>query len=102
MMYVCWGALVGGEDISDTTSLYFTNSLKCFMRAHCQLCKLIHYSSHTDVFSHLSHLPSVFLWIQNLLIRVYEVKNMKLSVQAHLDASVIAKHSHIFPIYDWS
>lgn len=36
MMYVCWGAGVGGEDISDTTSLYFTNSLKCFMRAHCQ------------------------------------------------------------------
>lgn len=36
MMYVCWGTGIGGEDISVTTSLYFTNSLKCFLRAHCQ------------------------------------------------------------------
>lgn len=30
------GAGIGGEDISITTSLFFTNSLECFMRAHCQ------------------------------------------------------------------
>lgn len=52
-------------------------------------------SPHTGVFSHLL---SIFLWIQKLLIRFYEVNNLKLSIQVHSDASVIARHSHIFPM----
>lgn len=42
---------MGGEDVSVATSLYFTNSLKCSLRAHCQSVVLDNVFLLTQMFS---------------------------------------------------